>query len=366
LYRPQTASVGVDGVEVDTIHKEGDWPILVGGTHYYIQNLLFKRALVHWDDDHDPALQHPILQASDTELHEFLRKVDPEQAARYHPSNRRIVQGRVELYLRTQRPASQIFREQRESADRGTRCSTLVFWVWSGKEALFERLDKRVDKMVAQGVESECRELYEVSHHTDIPIPAGIFAAIGHPLQTSGVLIIGYKEFLPVFQGGDDVDAARHEAITTMKVNTRKYVTDQLKWIRHQFLPQAKQYNVPVYILDASDPTQWTTKVRDPALRVAQAFLSASPLPPPTEIFDGAEEFLNPTRMHSPPEEWRHWECELCGDGGGKLLIVGGEDTWAAHLHSRRHRARKRGLKKRAAFEEWKARQRGEGDTLEL
>jgi tRNA dimethylallyltransferase len=172
---------------VDNIHKDGDWPILVGGTHFYVQNLLFNRPLVHWNDTDNSALQHPILQASDAELFEFLRKVDPEQAAQLHPSARRRVQGKVELYLRTGRPASEIFQDQRESEEgRGTRWPSLAFWVWSGKEQLYERLDRRVDKMVSQGVEEECRELYEVSKHTDIPITAGIFAAIGPPpRQTS-------------------------------------------------------------------------------------------------------------------------------------------------------------------------------------
>ena len=184
LYLPYDSDLGVDGMEVDAIHKEGDWPVIVGGTHFYIQNLIFNRPLVHWDDN--SVVQHPILQASDAELFEFLRKVDPEQAARNHPSSRRNVQAKVELYLRMGRPASEIFREQKESGeDRGPRWATLVFWVWSGKEALSERLDRRVDKMVAQGVERECRELYEVSKHTDIPITAGIFAAIGLPLKAS-------------------------------------------------------------------------------------------------------------------------------------------------------------------------------------
>jgi len=106
--------------------------------------------------------------------------VDPVQAACLHPSDRRKVEGRVELYLRTGRTASEIFQEQRGTEEfRGTRWDTLIFWVWAGKEGLFERLDGRVDKMVSAGVERECRELYEVSKHANIPVTSGIFAAIG-------------------------------------------------------------------------------------------------------------------------------------------------------------------------------------------
>jgi len=106
--------------------------------------------------------------------------VDPVQAACLHPSDRRKVEGRVELYLRTGRPASDIFKEQRETEEfGGTRWDTLIFWVWAGKQGLFERLDGRVDKMVSAGVEGECRELYEASKRGNIPVTSGIFAAIG-------------------------------------------------------------------------------------------------------------------------------------------------------------------------------------------
>ena len=169
-------------MEVDKIHKEGDWPVLVGGTHFYVQSLLFNRPLVPYDESDRPALlaEHPILEASDAELFEFLRQVDPLQAARLHPSDRRKVEGKVELYLRTGRPASEIFKEQREIEEfSGTGWNTLIFWVWAEKEGLFERLDGRVDKMVSAGVERECRELKEVSKQADIPVTSGIFAAIG-------------------------------------------------------------------------------------------------------------------------------------------------------------------------------------------
>jgi IPP transferase len=105
------------------------------------------------------------------------------QAARLHPSDRRKVEGKIEIFLRTGKPASEIFREQAETEDfQRTRWNTLIFWVWAEKETLFERLDGRVDRMVAAGVEEECRELYEVSKQTDIPLGSGIFAAIGRLL----------------------------------------------------------------------------------------------------------------------------------------------------------------------------------------
>jgi tRNA dimethylallyltransferase len=68
------------------------------------------------------------------------------------------------------------------------------------------------------------------------------------------------------------------------------------------------------------------------------------------------------------PEEWRHWTCELCAEGGEPFVLVGGQADWEGHIQSRKHRSRRRAAQKRVAFEEWKARQSREEkvqDTLE-
>jgi tRNA dimethylallyltransferase len=127
---------------------------------------------------HNTELNHPILSASTPEIFQFLKKVDPIQAGRLSPGDRRKIQGKVELYLRTGKIASEIFQEQKQNG-LDSRWETLVFWVWSERDALNKRLDKRVDKMVELGVEDECRELYKVAQRTGIPVTSGVFQAIG-------------------------------------------------------------------------------------------------------------------------------------------------------------------------------------------
>ena len=104
--------------------------------------------------------------------------MDPVQAGRLHPSDRRKILGKVELYLRTGRPASELFQQQKDDGVE-PRWDTLIFWVWSERDVLNERLDRRVDKMVEMGVEKECKELYGIAQKTGIPITSGIFQAIG-------------------------------------------------------------------------------------------------------------------------------------------------------------------------------------------
>lgn len=213
-----------------------------------------------------------FLEKSTAELFEFLRKVDPVSAQRFHPSDRRKIQSKVEIYLRTGRPASELYKEQKETGV-DVRWETLILWVWSERDVLNARLDKRVDKMIEMGVEEECRELYRVQQETRAPMTSGIFQAIGMTV-VEHLLTVGYREFLPVIEAGseDDVEALRKEAIQQMKTHTRQYVNRQLSWINNKLIPLCAKQNgrAPVYILDATNPANWTTRVLAPALTISK------------------------------------------------------------------------------------------------
>lgn len=83
-------------------------------------------------------------------------------------------------------------------------------------------------------------------------------------------------------------------------------------------------------------------------------------MPLPGELFPQADELLNPVRQRSMPDEWRHYECEVCAEKetGEKYVVVGGEEEWRGHLRSRRHRQRERRIKKAGEWERWRAEQR--------
>ena len=88
------------------------------------------------------------------------------------------------------------------------------------------------------------------------------------------------------------------------------------------------------------------------------AFLARQPLPSPSSIFSKAEELLNPIRQTSHPEEWKHWTCEICADIERKpYVVVGGELEWNIHLRSRKHRTKEKRLKRKEAWDNWKASQ---------
>ena len=87
------------------------------------------------------------------------------------------------------------------------------------------------------------------------------------------------------------------------------------------------------------------------------AFLHGGELPLPGELFPDGEELLNRVRQRSIPDEWRHFECEICVDQetGGRYVFVGGDQEWKAHLRSRRHKRTEKRMKREMEWEQWKA-----------
>ncbi|KAJ4115105.1 tRNA dimethylallyltransferase, mitochondrial [Fusarium oxysporum] len=151
------------------IRGRGRLPILVGGSQYYVDPILFKEVILD-DIDLDMSKSFPILQESGEAMLHELRKVDPVMADRWHPKDRRKIQRSLEIYLRSGKRASEYYAEQqarKEAAQQDANkqpWENLLFWVYSERDVLRDRLDKRVDKMQTSGLMDEVRELYEFKH----------------------------------------------------------------------------------------------------------------------------------------------------------------------------------------------------------
>jgi tRNA dimethylallyltransferase len=242
---------------IEEIRGRGKLPILVGGTHYYTQSLLFRDRLAEAEEDGEGAGnkkdqheaqgptedledKYPILKESTEKLLETLQDVDPVMAERWHPNDRRKIQRSLEIYLQTGRKASDIYAEQRlaqsttnsadssSSEDSGLRFPTLLFWIHAETETLRARLDSRVDKMLQRGLLDEVRQLhdYATEHSTQQPID-----------DSRGIWVsIGYKEFsaytaaLATGEANDaDLQALKDEAIERTKIATCQNVNRRLR-----------------------------------------------------------------------------------------------------------------------------------------
>ncbi|KAK9493109.1 IPP transferase-domain-containing protein [Lipomyces doorenjongii] len=339
---------------VDDIHRSAKVPILVGGTHYYIQSFLIRNMTVASSEPRDLTEEEvKFLDECDTSaLFAKLKGVDPLIASKFHPRDRRKLRRALEICWTTGRKASQIYADQKQHDQNQevdiARYRTLVFWVWCKPEALNLRLHSRVDDMMNKGkLLDEVQEMSKLYLNLD-PLPdidRGIWQAIG------------FKEFLPYIESGKDED--REKGLQDMKRATVKYATTQVRWIRRKWLVAAAEAgnDVTTVLLDASDLSKWDEKVEQPAIEIAKEFLSGQEIPRSLRVPDGLEDMVQPAQEKdnsSTPDNWRHYACDICIGDGEKFVCVG-EERWKVHLRSRRHRQTLKHINERAAFERWKA-----------
>ncbi|KAH8724169.1 IPP transferase-domain-containing protein [Phaeosphaeriaceae sp. PMI808] len=347
---------------IDDIRSRGKIPVLVGGTHYYTQSLLFQDTL-----SDEPSLDlsnssndFPILQESTDIILAKLKEVDPLMADRWHPNERRKIQRSLEIYLRTGKPASQIYGEQRmrqerrpsipdgarDARDTGMRFPTLVFWVHANKDVLYPRLDSRIGKMLEKGL------LQEVEKLTRSRNEEGTRTGITTD-QSRGIWVsIGYKEFLN-YQSkladnkvhSEELERIKLESIERMQAATRQFANRQIKWIRikllNAFARAGQRGNV--FLLDGTDLSKWEDDVVQPAVRITDQFLSGHTLQDPSSLSATALEMLVPKRSYDlgqRPDLWQKRTCDTCG------IVAVTENDWSLHNKSRAHR-RAVGLEKK-------------------
>lgn len=191
------------------IHERGKLPVLTGGTGLYVQAV--TEGIRFQEEPENPEVRRRLEDRAQKEginsLFQELRSVDPQSAERIDPNNQKRVIRALEIYyltgetmtvqLENSRPKELPFRP------------VLIGLNYSDRQKLYERIEKRVDQMLENGLLEEAREVLK-----DLGVTA------------SGA--IGYKEFLPYFQG----NAALEEAVEQLKRDTRRYAKRQLTWFK--------------------------------------------------------------------------------------------------------------------------------------
>ncbi|XP_063243063.1 tRNA dimethylallyltransferase-like [Bacillus rossius redtenbacheri] len=317
-------------------------PVVVGGTNYYIESVLWKTLVVgprqkrehdsvgeleeirkRWKVDVDERKHIPT-----SELHNQLKKVDPEMASMLHPNNRRKIIRSLQVFAQEGRTHSSILRQQREEGgtDLGGPLRfphSCLLWLQCEQEVLDKRLDARVDTMLEQGLVKELLEFHRQYNQERM-------ASGAQPDYTVGIFqSIGFKEFhdyliLPEAERNADRGKELFEkGVEDLKLATRRYARRQLKWIRNRFLREPNRQVPNVYGLDATDPLQWDEKVLGPATSVVESYargeVPASPRPLPAE----------------PREEARDSSTSRACEACGRVFL--GRVQWRDHLASKKH-----------------------------
>ncbi len=197
---------------VDDILARGKLPIVVGGTGLYIDSLIAGRTFA--DGTADTALRQELSERYDEiggeGLLGELRKVDPERAAKLHPADKKRIVRAMEVYILTGRTITQHDTETRAVPPRYDAAKiALDFAV---RQDLYDRIDRRVDIMVQQGLFDEVRALL----------------AAGVPADCTAMQAIGYKEAVAAVQG----KAAPQDAVAAIQLASRRYAKRQLTWLR--------------------------------------------------------------------------------------------------------------------------------------
>ena len=195
------------------IYADGKLPILAGGTGFYIQALLYD--IDFSKQDSDGAYRRQLEQAADTHgvqyLHQMLAARDPVSAANIHANNRKRIIRALEFYQLTGRQISEHNKEERQK----TSPYQFAYFVLNDKrERLYERIDSRVDEMIANGLVEEVRSLKEMGYTPDLVSMQGL----------------GYKELFPYLEG----ETTLEEAVRIIKRDTRHFAKRQLTRFRRE------------------------------------------------------------------------------------------------------------------------------------
>ncbi|MEP7190668.1 MAG: tRNA (adenosine(37)-N6)-dimethylallyltransferase MiaA [Roseiflexaceae bacterium] len=190
------------------IAARGRLPLLVGGTGQYLAALLegWHIPRVAPQPELRAALEREATQRGAAVLHARLAQIDPAAAAGILPTNLRRVIRALEVYELTGRPIS----EQQQKQPPPYRTKTL--WLTRPPAELYDRIDARVDAMLAAGLAAEVRGLVERGYGWELPAMSGL----------------GYREFQPYFTGR----ATLEDAITRLKFDTHAFARRQPGWFR--------------------------------------------------------------------------------------------------------------------------------------
>ena len=196
---------------VERTLAQGKTLILVGGTGLYVDALIRGTEFAPCPDT---GLREELTRIADEQgievIVERLRKVDPESAERIHPANRKRVIRALEIYLESGKTMTQHDAESRAKPDKYD-----PLWIgldYVNREALYARIDRRVDQMMEQGLLQEVKGLLSQ----------------GLPESATALQAIGYKEILAHLRGECTLEAVKE----LVQRSSRRYAKRQRTWFR--------------------------------------------------------------------------------------------------------------------------------------
>ena len=198
---------------LEKIYTAGAIPIVVGGTGFYIQALLYD---IDFDEnDSETGYRSELQSFADRHgveaLHDRLRQVDEKSADMIHPNNVKRVIRALEFYHQTGTRISEHNETQRQ---KESPYRFVYFVLDDERERIYRRIDQRIDQMLDQGLVAEVKQLRDMGCTRDMVSMQGL----------------GYKEILAYLDG----ECTLEEAVYILKRDTRHFAKRQLTWFRRE------------------------------------------------------------------------------------------------------------------------------------
>jgi len=195
--------------KIAEIKARGKLPIIVGGTGLYIKSVLYDYEFSN-DSSSKKAIDQAYQDLTNAKLHEKLKEVDKKAALDIHPNNRKRVMRALEIYKETGISKSDLIEKQQQQMIYQAQ----IIGLTDEREALYERINQRVDQMLEAGLIQEVKALYDQKI----------------PKEAQAIRAIGYKELYDYFDGTLSLVACKE----LIKRNSRRYAKRQYTWFRNQ------------------------------------------------------------------------------------------------------------------------------------
>ena len=195
------------------IYAKGRIPLIVGGTGFYIQALLYDIDFTdeEKDSEYEAYLDEVLQSGGEDALFKLLEECDPLSTTIIHKNNTKRVKRALIFHHIHNKPISLHNKEQQE---KESIYNFAYFALTDRREVLYDKIDKRVDIMVDSGLIDEVTSLKNMGYHKDMVSMQGL----------------GYKEILDYLDGKISLD----EAIYIIKRDTRHFAKRQLTWLRRE------------------------------------------------------------------------------------------------------------------------------------
>lgn len=195
------------------IRERGKMPILAGGTGFYIQSILYD--IDFTENPEDTSIREELEKLAEEKgaeyLHALLKEADPEAAEQIHANNIKRVIRALEFNRQTGLKISEHNEKERQKDPAYNAC---YFVLNDNREQIYDRIDRRVDLMLQNGLVDEVKKLREMGCSRELVSMQGL----------------GYKEILAWLDGEHDLE----RAVYLIKRDTRHFAKRQLTWFRRE------------------------------------------------------------------------------------------------------------------------------------